>query len=313
MNKSKNFRDFVPSKIAYIILGLFILGFIAYGIYFSYKKKQSRKADDLIDVTLVNDNKDGKYFLDSDGDGAYDWVENLWPELDPHNPDSDGDGVLDGKYIRQKQIIRERERRGIVGVESNLSESEKLGRGVYTALVALRESGGELDDATKEKISNNIANYVSDLSLGKKLYLREDLNLVSDNKENSFAYRKAMQNLFKIYPINTSEIELIVKATKDPQEYTKELKIATTKYDNYVLELANMNVPYIIAGRHTELLNAVGQLDGSLKNLESENYDDVVALASIIQIKKTFSTIIDANTHIAEYFDIISEDGIFDQ
>ena len=73
MNKQKSFRDFVPSKIAYITLGLFILGFILYGIYFSYKKKHENRKDTLIDVSLVEDDKDSEYFLDSDNDGAYDW------------------------------------------------------------------------------------------------------------------------------------------------------------------------------------------------------------------------------------------------
>ncbi len=312
MNKQKNFRDFVPSKIAYIILGLFILGFISYGIYFSYKKKHSEEDEKLLDVSLVDNEKDDDFFLDSDHDGAYDWVENLWPELDPNNPDSDGDGVLDGKYIRQKQRIREKERRGTVGIESNLTESEKLGRSVYTALYALRESGADIDETTKQKISDNISNYISDLTLGDKLYLREDLNLVSDNKEHSFSYRNNMNKLFDLYTVNTSEIELIIKATKDPEDYKTEINNTLAKYRVYVGKLSDMNVPYIIAGRHTELLNAVGQLYGSLKNLSGDEYDDVVALSSIVQIKKTFNSIIDANTYIEEYFNIISEEGIFD-
>lgn len=311
MNKNKNLQDFVPSKIAYIILGLFVLGFVAYGIYFSYKKKKDGKKDTLLEVSLVDDSNN-ELFLDSDGDGAYDWVENLWVELDPFNPDSDGDGVLDGKYIKQKQLIREKERRGVIGVESTLTETEKLGRGVYTALAAIQQSGGEIDEEMQGQISDNVVSYISDLSLGTKLYLREDLNLVSDNKENSFTYRDTMTSFFERYPINTSEIELIIKATENQKEHMLELEKAASKYHLYVAELSQVFVPYIIAGRHTELLNAAGQLEGALKNLTLEEYDDVVALSSVVQIEKTTEAILDSTLHIAKYFEIISEDGIFD-
>ena len=39
---------------------------------------------------------------DSDGDGLKDWEEALWG-TDPNNPDTDGDGILDGAEIQQKR------------------------------------------------------------------------------------------------------------------------------------------------------------------------------------------------------------------
>ncbi len=308
----KNHKHFIPNKITLIIFGLFALGLIAYGIFYSYQKKQKTEVSesDILKVALVDDDKDGR-FLDSDNDGAYDWVEELWPELDPQNPDSDGDGVLDGKYIQQKQQIREKERLGGIDIESTLTESEKLGRSVYTALLAIEKSGGNLDENTKGQISENIVGYISDLSLGTKLYIREQLDLVEDTKENSYAYRDAMLSFYKKYPVNTSEINLIINATEDPQKYRIDLEDAAIKYDKYINELILMKVPYVIAGRHTELLNTAGQLEGALKNLTLEEYDEVVALASLVQIEKTMNTIVDVNIHIEKYFDIIEDGTIF--
>ena len=307
-------KHFLPNKLSFIILGLFALGFISYGIFYSYqeKKKKNEQAENpLIEVTLVEDTIPKELLIDSDNDGAYDWVEKLWPELDPNNPDSDGDGVLDGKYIEQKKRIIEKERLGGVDIASTLTESEKLGRSVYTALFAIEQSGGVIDLKTQEQISENVVNYISDLSLGSKTYIRGELELVADNKENSYTYRDEMKKFLTSNPIQVSEINLFTKSLEDPQQYMTEIEEAAIKYDAYVTTLSAIKVPYAIAGRHTELLNAAGQIEGALKNLTLEEYDEIVALSSLVQIKKTLNSIVDASVHIEKYFDIISDPTIF--
>lgn len=291
-----------------------MLGGILYGIFYIYqnKKVSENTESDILKVSFV-DEKNNKeiLFLDSDNDGAYDWVENLWPELDPYNPDSDGDGILDGKYIQQKQLIREKNRLGLTGTKSVLSESEKLGRSVYTALLAIQNSGGAINEKDQEQISENIVDYISDLSLGSKTYIRSELILVPDSMENSYAYRTKMEKFLTDNPIKISDINLFIKSLKDPQEYMNEIEEAAIKYDFYVSELSKMKVPYAIAGRHTEFLNAVGQVEGALKNLTLEEYDDIVVLSSLVQIEKILNSIVDASIHIEKYFDIISDPSIF--
>ncbi len=309
----KNDTHFIPNKITFIVLGSIIFATIGYAAFYSFNKnkKNVNTQSDLLKVTLVDEKKQDQRLIDSDNDGAYDWVEELWPELDPHNPDSDGDGVLDGKYIQQKRKIREKTRLGENEIQSNLTETEKLGRSVYTALLAINNSGGSIDENTQEKISDNIAKYISDLSLGSKVYLRENMHLVPDNKKNSYTYRDKMIDIFKRYPVKTSEINLIINASKNPDNYKKELERATLKYDEYINELAIMKVPYLIAGRHTQLLNTISQLYGSLSNLSLEDYDEVVALSSLVQIEKIMNTIVEVNLKIGKYFDIISDESIF--
>ena len=310
-----NAKHFLPNRFVLIVFGLFALGFISYGIFYAYqekKKKNQEPEKEFVDVTLVEDTVPKELFIDTDGDGAYDWVERLWPELDPENPDSDGDGVLDGKYIEQKKRIMDKERLGGVDIASTLTESEKLGRSVYTALFAIEQSGGVIDAETQEQISENVVKYISDLSLGSKTYIRGELELVADNKQNSYAYRDEMKKFLKLNPIQVSEINLFMKSLEDPKEYMNEIEEAAIKYDTYVNTLSAMKVPYAVAGRHTELLNAAGQIEGALKNLTLEEYDEIVVLSSLVQIEKTLNSIVDASVHIEKYFDIISDPSIFD-
>ena len=311
----KNNKHHISNKKIFAVFGIIVLAAIAYGIfYLTTKNKTIDKDSDrgTIDVTLVNEKetKDSR-IIDTDGDGVYDWIEELWPELDPHNPDSDGDGVSDGKYIQQRQLIQEKERSVDSVAKTTLTESEKLGRSVYTALLAIQNSGGTFDENTQEQISENIMDYISDLSLGSKIYIRDEVELVSDTKDNSYIYRDKMLALFKKYPVRTSEINLIMQATKEPIRYRDEIEAVSIKYDSYIHDLSGIKVPYIIAGRHTELLNALGQLEGSLKNLSLEDIDDVVSLASLVQMEKTMNTIVETNLKINTYFDIISDPSVF--
>ncbi len=308
-------RHFVPHKrvvafFALVALALFVYGFFIYKDAKMQKKEEEPKKE-VVKVAFVDEKKEeNPLLLDTDSDGAYDWVERLYPELDPENPDSDGDGVLDGKYIQKMTQINER--KGKIPEGEDLSQSEKLGRSLYSALMLVYQNGGELDEKEKKQISENVASYIKDLSLGSKEYIRNELNLVPDTKENSFAYRDAMLAFYKKYPVKTSDLTLIIKATQDPENFKPELETAALKYDEYIHELSTMKVPYLVASRHNELINAAGQIEGALKNLTlDDERDDIVSLSSLVQIEKTIGRLVDANIHIKKYFDIISEKGIF--
>jgi len=309
----QNLKRYMPSKMVLIVLGLLVLGFLSYGAFYLYQKSRGLTVDgeNFVQVSLVDDIENKDRFLDSDNDGAYDWVERLWPELDPFNPDSDGDGVLDGKYIRQKQLIRDRERFASNEVFEELTASQQLGRSIYSALYAIEQSGGTIDEQTQDKIAENVMNYVSDLSLGSKTYLRDELTLVENTKTNSYSYRDAMKKFFEKNPIKTSEIMILINSLEKKEEMKPEIEKTAIKYNSYIKELSAMNVPYAIAGRHTQLINAAGQIEGALKNLVLEESDEVVILSSMIQIDKTLNTIVDASVHIEKYFDIISNEKNF--
>ncbi len=305
-------RHFVPNKFVIVFFSLITIAAFAYGFYSYMSSNKKPVQEQKLSQVSVNFIDDSKEDVDSDGDGLPDWLENLYPELDPQNPDSDGDGVLDDRYLEKINNINEKKGKQTEG--RLLTQSEKLGQGLFTALMVVEQKKGELDDKTKNKISENVADYIKSLSLGTKEYIRNELNLVPDSKQNSFAYRDAMLIFYKKYPVNTSDIGLIIKASRNAYAYKDEIAEAALRYDEAIQELSVMKVPYTIAGKHTELLNTLGQIEGALKNLSlEEDTDDVVTMAFLVQFDKTLERLISTNLHIEKYFEIISQKGVFDE
>lgn len=309
-----NIQQYLPSKkILITIIVLAIVG-LAFGIYYFFSQKQNNLLDtNLVNVTFIDNSLDinNELFKDTDNDGAYDWEEDLWPELDPNNPDSDGDGVLDGRYIQVKRAAQERERLGEDFVESNLTETQKLGRGTLSALIALANSSQEITTETESQISENIEGYIQNLPLGEKIYIRDDFALIENTPENSYAYRDSMQKLFRDYPVATSDIELLIKGTENPNEYQGRLRSANKKYEAYLSELIGIEIPFAIAGRHTELTNNISQISGAINNLLAEEQDELVSLSAIIQLETIMNQTAAAIININTYFEIIDDPSIF--
>ena len=309
-NHSMNITRYLPSKkVRILIIGLVVigLGFLAYRLFV----KPSTSESDFVDVSLVNSEGRSDYFLDSDNDGAYDWEEALWPELDPFNPDSDGDGVLDGKYIESKRRIAERERLGGDLLDSNLTETQKLGRSALTALIAIAQSGGDFDAATSAQFEENIGDYIGELTLGDNLYTRDQFNLVDDTRENMLTYQRAVTKLFTTYPVATSDIELVIAASENPDDYAGRLRSASKKYNEYLSELASVEVPYAIAGRHTELTNGISQLAAGFDNLLLPEPDDLVSLSLLVQVESIMDQLASSITRINLFFDLIEDPTLF--
>ena len=310
-----NIQSYLPSKKIQIVLGIIFVFAITVLVYFLEKRDSQKTLEEksFIDVSLVFNNEDNQQYIDSDNDGVYDWEEDLWPELDPNNPDSDEDGILDGKYLKTKRAIAERERRGTDISESNLSETQKLGRSVFTTLLTLKQSGSNIDEKIEEKISDNIVSYIRDLTFGEKVYTRDQFSLVSNTKDYVYSYRNKMKDLFNKYPIKTSEIELLIEAIKNPADYQGSLRSVTQKYNKYLEALVVLEVPYVIAGRHTELTNNVSQIGGALENLTQEEVDDLISFSALIQIEKILNQTVNAIIKINNFFDIVNDPSIFEE
>jgi hypothetical protein len=228
-----------------------------------------------------------------------------------NDPDTDGDGVSDAQYLENRKNIQERRALGIEDIETDLSESQMLGRSIYTALLAIEQSGGVFDDTTREQISENIKSYVADLTLHDTLYLREDLNLVENSKEASYAYRDELNQLLQEYPIEPQDIELIAQAVENTAPFRTRIARVGAKYRTLLEELEQMEVPFVIAGRHTELLNSLGLLTAAFENFNQDEVDDFVSLSVVIQMEEVLTRTQDAIEKIGLFFSLIRDDDIF--
>jgi len=214
--------------------------------------------------------------------------------------------VLDGQYIDIQNALAERARGGGIIVETDLSETEKLGRSLFTALLAAEQTTNGLDETTQDQISGNVADYISNLSYADNVYTRNMLFLVPDTKINSYAYRDEMKKVFTSYPVATSDIELIIRGTENPEEYKNKIRSTHLKYQGYLQKIVSLEVPYSIANQHTRLINVVGQIEAALFNLSQDDADDLVSLSSIVQTEKIMNQVTDTIIKINEYFEIVS-------
>ena len=311
-----NIQPYLPSKKIRIVLFVMALCVLLYVIFLLVQKHffSQEAKEQLVTVSLVEEKlyTDEYLVLDSDGDGAYDWQEALWPELDPQNPDSDGDGVLDGRYIEIKNSLRDSDGEFSAAEESSLSETDKLGRSLYTALLAIEESGHSLDAETNSQISGNVASYISDLSFSKKIYTRDEFVLVGDTRENSYAYRDVMKKLLKQYPVATSDIELLIKATQAPAEYKGQLQTTHLRYKNYLGKLVELDLPYSIAAQHTRLVNIISKFEASFNNLLQDEIDELITLSSIVQLETILNNTTEVITKINLFFEIVENTNDFE-
>jgi hypothetical protein len=293
-----------------IIIAVLALAIIIAVVFTFVERRQERieQQEAGIPVSFVDDEDPNQ--LDTDGDGVPDWEERLW-NLDVNDPDTDGDGVSDAQYLENRKNIQERRALGIEDIETDLSESQMLGRSIYTALLAIEQSGGVIDDTTREQISENIKSYVADLTLHDTLYLREDLNLVENSKEASYAYRDELNQLLQEYPIEPQDIELIAQAVENTAPFRTRIARVGAKYRTLLEGLEQMEVPFVIAGRHTELLNSLGLLTAAFENFNQDEVDDFVSLSVVIQMEEVLTRTQDAIEKIGLFFSLIRDDDIF--
>lgn len=250
-------------------------------IFFFGTRDLRMKDQQALEVSLLDDAMNDEYYRDTDNDGAYDWEEALWPELDPENPDSDGDGVLDGAYIRQKKRSLQEEFSLSEGYRQS-SQTEQFGRSIYTALLAAHSSGLDEEEQTR-LISDNVSQYVSQLSLGGRTFLREDLHLVPTSYHYAKSYADAMKNLLARYPLRVEDLTLILSEVQEPSE-SVDVHTLALRYTSFLESLRDLEVPQAIAGRHTELVNTVSQLQAIAQNLTQTTPDDLVSFSFIVQV-----------------------------
>lgn len=304
-NKKIWIRRFTIGAITLLLITLTVISIIQD----REKSRIQEEEQTYINVDLVEENQNNE---DTDNDGVPDWEERLWG-LNPEKADSDGDGVTDARYIASRKNEQLQRELGQEGIASNLSESQKLGRSIYTALLAVQSSGVQLSIEDQETMTDNIAQHIEGLQISDTLYVREDLALVENTQEKSYAYQDTLQEYIVQYPFETRDIELLTEAIENPDAYRTRINEASQRYQALEENLATMDVPFAIGGRHTEFLNSVATLADGLDNLRQEEPDDLISLALLVQLDTIFNNIITSADNIQRYFEIIEDETVFDR
>lgn len=256
----------------------------------------------FIDPLLVKLEKEN--LIDTDGDGLYDWEEDLWPELDPKNPDSDADGVSDYFYLQRKKqkIIIEK----APAEQLDLSATQELSQNLYTALSFIAEANsGDITDEERASIEKNIQEYITNLDTTGGRYLREDVAIVDSDYESNIAYENAMKKLLADNPISLDELEDLYLALSDPELYLFQVSKIKNKFEDFESALAQVDVPRPVVKRHLNLLNFIASVAEVSKNISSSEIDDALNLAFVLQLNYSLNQAKISVEKIYEYFDLV--------
>jgi hypothetical protein len=239
---------------------------------------------------------------DKDNDGLKDWEEYLW-KTDPDNPDTDGDGTLDGEEVRagrdplkagSDDRIENKFSAFTDSSKNNFSDSESsltdnFSKQFFAEYLKLREEGG-IDEADKEKLINSFMESVQNEPIGgHETYKISDIKIIDDNsvaavKQYGNQVGKVLDN-FKNLTGNEMDILRAAMEENRPEELNK-LNLFASAYRKSADDFLKIQCPSSFSQTHLDLLNSFLAVE-----------------YAVIQSKKIFDDPIRAIQGIKLYFD----------
>ena len=241
--------------------------------------------------------------MDSDADGLKDWQEQLF-RLDPNNPDTDGDGILDGQeYFNDESNITV-----VAGGAEDQTEleddgakniSQKFFEDAVTGYMALRSTG--LDDSAIFEIL--LAKYQDEYASAKLLpdtYSSKEVITVADSPDEIRKYANNVAEIFgsDFENFNKSEAELLDAVSKSDSMDPELLSLFgehETAYNSAASRLKLVLVPSSYVSFHTDLVNDFQNLaiiNGAFKNLASDPLAGVFYISSYKKESKRLQDIL---------------------
>lgn len=279
----KNLNQYLPSegfrKKILIIIGVTVLSFGTWQVVkiAPWKKwgeakiagLQSSTAQPGIVISSLTES-------DQDNDGIPDWEEKFWG-TDPANPDSDGDGVLDGIQINEKKSTD-----GVSLNTANLNETEifaqKLAKTGFTV--------GQAGEITEDGANLLSDKFLEDLKAIKK-YQVYDKSIIksrgSASQKNIEAYAADVTKVMNSTKIgNDISVTITGKALQDgtPDEL-KRLDPIIAMYTKATADMIKIPVPTGFEQVHLDLINGYSRMRDDTKSMK-EAFTNPALVTSII-------------------------------
>ena len=220
---------------------------------------------------------------DSDGDGLYDWEEQLWG-TDPFKVDTNGDGVLDGDEVRAR--IQQNKDSGTPVIPqqdaSPKTSTAKFSQDFFKRYIELR-ADGELTPAEAQQV---LTRGLSDVSFTLPQPPKTTLTVVAgaDSAILSNYFNTLGNIIVKNTPsdLGVGEARLLQEALQNKEE--KPLVAVghiADGYTNFTKDFATMTVPETLLPAHMEILEASNELASIIRAFSNAFTDPINALAAI--------------------------------
>lgn len=284
-------KKYLPSKKFSLAIGVTTLVclfvFVLIPLFSKNKTQQAQNTE--IEVLSF----DEMLMLDSDGDGLYDWEEVLWG-MDPLNPDTTGNGILDGQEVAARR--RELQAQSSDLNDTPLTYTDALAQQMFLFVAGNpnaqpQDINAFAESLTSDAFSLELFNYL-DIS---------DINTSSSVSVESY-YADVVEVISQLAFVG-NDLSLIESymVFEGVSEHRQALVEQVNTYKNILDSFLEIPVHEEASGLHLNIANSMVQVITILEIILFNVFGDpVIALSALGQydtVSESFINNIDALTH----------------
>lgn len=253
---------------------------------------------------------------DSDNDNLKDWQEALW-RTDPHNPDTDGDGTIDGQEVEEKRNPLKNNINDSLNLrdsEYSRSFTEQVAQNVYGQYAIIEQQGTALTEQVQGSIIENSLES-SDLNLEIQLKTYSEI-FVDPEYTNHREYAQKMGTILieNARQKEQSSVTAIVEQSllEGNRDTLLKLNSHISRYESMIGQALKVRVPFALAENHLLFINGLESIRASIVALSNAPDDPLKGLAGLSVYSdaiETTSSIISEFQSFYETNDISFEQG----
>jgi hypothetical protein len=230
---------------------------------------------------------------DSNGNGIPDWEEKLWG-LDPTILYTNG--VPNSELIAQKKRALGLSNTG----DSNLNETDRLARELYTLSTALGQSNVDPDAlaGAASKLSDAVP-----IKTPTNRYSSKDIKTISTSYQSLQNYRTSIAPILNDYSAIAGDIDTVVQAFENEDTASLvQLRSKIQTYRTLAKRLLAIPAPILVASAHLSIINGLYGIGDSFSYLAQTEDNSVQALSGIALYQSHSLGIQQGLVEISNYF-----------
>ncbi len=230
---------------------------------------------------------------DTDQDGVLDWEESLWgtdptkKETTPGTTDMTAINKLKAEQAESTGATKKTEEK------AKPTQTDQLSRELFATVASLSQNG-QIDEATIEELSSQLAEKIKNPDT-KKIFLISEIKITED--VSAQAIEKYLTTIDSLYKANGggSVTDILKEFLGDGENInTKAISKLTTAAKNLstiINGMAKMTVPKNLASAHLNLVNTLEKLKENMEDIKLFDTDPIMAMSAIISYGKNIETL----------------------
>lgn len=262
-------RTYLPSSAFLVVVAPLVSIALIAGLYMLYTRDAPADTAAPVQAQLRGDSLSIQRTIaetDSDGDGLMDWEETLWG-TDPHNPDTDGNGITDNDQVSHEGATflasadtRSNNSQATIATTTP-NTTDMVARELFGTYLSMKQTGGASREtllALAERVAER-----SDIYARPPVFTIHDIvQTTVDTQEAVRAYdtavRAGLQPFEKHAANKTNELLLISKVVEsDNPEAKAELDAVVDDLETLLENLKAIPAPPSVATMHLDLINGL--------------------------------------------------------